>query len=1053
MRKILSILICFSFQTVLFAQELTVAEVTELLNSAFMQNQAGKHQEALEGFLKVGQNTKKQRTEDERLVYVLSQTMAVMCYEQLKKYQEGFVLSEQLLKENLKEKEREDILHLYVMNGYFMATAYMKSSSRHYSEARDILARILPYADDEMRLRILPKIPMSWYFEGTVHQIQQQYEEALPCVEEAQKGFHEFGETKNEIDAVCKLGNIKNAMFDTYGALKEYQKAERLAKGGEYDAKLMDILREIRRLSNIIGDSELSFKVAMQIDSLVAITADDKIKFDYYSFKGTEAKEQGNFNLAEHWYLMNEEYVQQLNDDYMGADKYLYYTYLRDLYINAGKYDEALKYAELSKREFQRIYVPEDGEYYMPYMSLANIYKLKRDSAQCYAQLDTLFIAADKFKEPKQIQYLYISRAGCYAAFKNYELALVDYQEADKVLATKYPQSDGDRITLFALMGGMEHRLKHYDESERLYKEYADGMRMLHGENSDAYMDAIYYLANAEGFAGHIKEACIHYSLSIEKNKVQIRSRLPYYTVEERESYWNTKSETLRNMTPFAIKAEQWQTEFTKDCYDGLVLSKSFLLESERSTYDVIKNGGTAEDLHDVAMIAAMQAKIRGWERNYNLNADSILDLTSKADILEKKLTDRCRSYGDMTSFMNIGYKEIKKKLNDGDVLIDFTDFVSESRGRVYAAYLVNKSQKYPLLKELFEESVIDSMNVPQPDMYYTDKYGKELYRLLWEPFKDAVKDGATVYYVPSQLLFQIALESLPMEDGTLLGDHYAFVRLSSAREVVRNSGRLNIDVATKKTNAILYGGLKYDLAADVMKEEAAKYDITSSLLTTRGNILRGDSVYRELPETKKEIDGIESILKSQRFAITPYTGVRGTEESFLNMNGNAPQILHVATHGFYYTPDAAQKIDYLRGYEDAMSLSGLIMSGGNAAWRGKELPQGVLGGILTAANICRLDLSGIQMAVLSACQTGQGKATPEGLFGLQRAFKKAGVQTLVMSLWNVSDVVTKEFMIKFYENLALNSWSKRKAFNNAKTYIRGRYADPYYWAGFVMLD
>lgn len=1052
MRLIMGILLSLSFQTILFAQELTGAEVTELLNSAFMQNQAGKHLEALEGFLKVGQNTKKQRTEPERQVYVCSQTMAVMCYEQLKKYQEGFALSEQLLKEKLTDKEKEDILHLYVMNGYFMATSYIKSSNRRYEDARAILDKILPFADEDMRDRILPKIPLSWYFEGTVCQVLQQYEEALPCIEEAQKGFHELGETKNEIDAICQLGNIKNAMFDTLGAIEEYQKAEELAQGGSYDDKLMSILKEQRRLSSLIGNTEIAFKVAMRIDSLVALTDDQKIKFKYYSYKGGEAKDQGNFNLAEHWYLMNEQYVQQLNDEYIGADKHQHYTSLRDLYTKAGRYDEALKYAELSKREIQRRNVEESIEYFMPYMSSAYIYRLKGDSIKCFAHLDTLFAAMDRLTEPKQKQYLYTTRAGCYAAFKNYEQALADYKEADRQLATKYPQNDGERITLLALMAGMEHRLKHNDESERLYKEYAEGMKILHGENSNDYVDAVYYLANAEGYADHIADACKHYTFSIEKTKTQIQQKLPYYTAIEREAYWNTKAAMLRNATAFAVKAETWQTDFTKDCYDALVLSKSFLLESERSTYDIIKENGTEEDLHDMAMIAAMKAKIKDWERDYSHNVDSILDVTTKSDALEKRLTGRCRSYGDMTSFMNIGYEDVKTALHNDDMLIDFTDYVTESRGRVYAAYLVHKSQKYPLLKELFEESVIDSMKVPQPDMYYTAKYGNELYRLLWEPFKDGVKDGATVYYVPSQLLFQIALESLPMEDGTLLGEHYTFVRLSSAREVVRNNARLNIDVAVKKTNAILYGGLKYDLGADVMKEEAAKYDITP-LLATRGDILRGDSVYRELPETKKEIDGIESVLKSQRLAVTPYTGISGTEESFLNMSGHAPQILHVATHGFYYTPDAAQKIDYLKGNTDAMTLSGLVMSGGNAAWLGKELPQGVLGGILTAANISRLDLGGIQMAVLSACQTGQGKATSEGLFGLQRAFKKAGVQTLVMALWNVSDVVTKEFMIKFYENLTLGDWSKRKAFNDAKTYIRSKYADPYYWAGFVMLD
>ena len=322
MKKILSILICLLFQTMLFAQELTEAEVTELLNSAFMQNQAGKHQEALEGFLKVGQNTKKQRTEQERQVYVCSQTMAVMCYEQLKKYQEGFALSEQLLKEELKDKEKEDILHLYVMNGYFMATSYMKSSNRRYADARAMFEKILPFADEDMRNRILPKIPLSWYFEGTVYQVLQQYEDALPCIEEAQKGFHELGETKNEIDAICQLGNIKNAMFDTFGALEEYQKAGELAQGGSYDAKLMSILKEQRQLSSLIGNTEIAFKVAMQIDSLVALTDDQKIKFEYYSYKGGEAKEQGNYNLAEHWFLMNEQYVQQLNDEYIGADKH-----------------------------------------------------------------------------------------------------------------------------------------------------------------------------------------------------------------------------------------------------------------------------------------------------------------------------------------------------------------------------------------------------------------------------------------------------------------------------------------------------------------------------------------------------------------------------------------------------------------------------------------------------------------------------------------------------------------------------------------------------------
>ena len=92
-------------------------------------------------------------------------------------------------------------------------------------------------------------------------------------------------------------------------------------------------------------------------------------------------------------------------------------------------------------------------------------------------------------------------------------------------------------------------------------------------------------------------------------------------------------------------------------------------------------------------------------------------------------------------------------------------------------------------------------------------------------------------------------------------------------------------------------------------------------------------------------------------------------------------------------------------------------------------------------------------MVTLSACQTGQGNATAEGLYGLQRAFKKAGVGTMVMTLWSVSDKVATEFMIKFYETLAKNKWDKHKAFEQTKAYIRTQHPDPYHWAAFVMLD
>lgn len=400
---------------------------------------------------------------------------------------------------------------------------------------------------------------------------------------------------------------------------------------------------------------------------------------------------------------------------------------------------------------------------------------------------------------------------------------------------------------------------------------------------------------------------------------------------------------------------------------------------------------------------------------------------------------------------MDVDYDAVKQVLGQDEVLIDFTDYISQSQGRKYAAYIINKVQDYPQLKPLFAERQIDSLGIIRSDMYYDKDYAQDVLQLLWEPLKTNIPEGTTIYYVPSQLLFQVSLESLPLLDGSILGSHYKFVRLSSARELVKMKSKSN---NSKENTAVLYGGLQYDLETSAMTEESKKYDL-SNLLALRGDIARGDSIFHNLKGTKEEILKIEDLLRRNKWQVTPYMGKNGTEESFLNMHGKSPKLLHLATHGFYYTPIKAENVDYLKGYTDAMSLSGLVLSGGNAAWLGKPLPKGVLGGILTANDIARLDLSNTDMVVLSACQTGQGKATAEGLYGLQRAFKKAGVGTIVMSLWNVSDKTTSEFMTTFYECLAdkNNAWNKRKAFEEAKEIIRQRHSDPFHWAAFVMLD
>ena len=110
--------------------------------------------------------------------------------------------------------------------------------------------------------------------------------------------------------------------------------------------------------------------------------------------------------------------------------------------------------------------------------------------------------------------------------------------------------------------------------------------------------------------------------------------------------------------------------------------------------------------------------------------------------------------------------------------------------------------------------------------------------------------------------------------------------------------------------------------------------------------------------------------------------------------------------------------------------------------------------GILTAKEISMLNFQNLDLIVLSACQTGLGEIKEDGVFGLQRAFKKAGAHTLILSLWNVSDKATQLMMSSFYSNL-LEGKNRYDAFKSAQRTVQNseNMSNPYFWASFILLD
>jgi CHAT domain-containing protein len=169
-------------------------------------------------------------------------------------------------------------------------------------------------------------------------------------------------------------------------------------------------------------------------------------------------------------------------------------------------------------------------------------------------------------------------------------------------------------------------------------------------------------------------------------------------------------------------------------------------------------------------------------------------------------------------------------------------------------------------------------------------------------------------------------------------------------------------------------------------------------------------------------------------------------------LDGQKKRIVHIATHGFYQEGNPQENTDL----NAALTRCGLFFSGADNKRMGEPLPANLDDGILTAEEIAQLDFRGLEIVVLSACKTGQGQISSDGVFGLQRGFKKAGAKSILMSLWKVDDAATSLLMTEFYKYW-ISGMSKHDALERAKQTVRSHtekgWDDPIYWAAFILLD
>ena len=206
---------------------------------------------------------------------------------------------------------------------------------------------------------------------------------------------------------------------------------------------------------------------------------------------------------------------------------------------------------------------------------------------------------------------------------------------------------------------------------------------------------------------------------------------------------------------------------------------------------------------------------------------------------------------------------------------------------------------------------------------------------------------------------------------------------------------------------------------------------------------------WKPLEGTKREADQLTPLLRLLPEAVI--SGPRAT--AALVLRQRAPRILHIATHGFFYDEQPDQPSPHRPAFspvtDDPLQRSGLVFAGAN-----RPTANPADDGYLTAAEASAMDLEGTELVTLSACETGRGGRSGEGVYGLQHSLAVAGARSTLLSLWKVDDAATAKFMAHFYALLKAGV-GRADALRQTQAFFRynknSRYNDIRVWGAFQL--
>jgi CHAT domain-containing protein len=799
---------------------------------------------------------------------------------------------------------------------------------------------------------------------------------------------------------------------------------------------------------------------------------------------------QGNINDALEYYARSFKHSEAIGDK-INFSKCAVNLGVANL--DLGNFGEAVSYFERALKIFEEL--GEKMGIAKCYGNMGNVAKYQGNYEESMALYEKAMILFEEIGDSIGISNN-LSNCGNIAYFQKRYTEAASYYERSRTIAEKIHYRWG-LTAYYGLMGSIMSNTDRYDEAISLYnqslKQYeemgdrAGVSKCLFNigsieEKKRNYPEALSFyerslkikeeMGNKPFLSNNYLKLSKLYAKTGETGKAYdllqksllltvglLKDNFCILSEEERNSYLENTSLGFNDILLFYYSHPDYNDTLAATCYNNEIIRKGLLLKSTSAIMDVVYSSPDPQIKEAYYLLKQYRnqiSKIQGTELK---NKDKLIeDFSAKANEQERKLVKLSSEFANIQDLFGRKWSDVQRSLKAGEVAVEFQVFRpgNDNDTAVYAAMILTSDSKKPISVTLFKDfelqKILGGKSTGTGYDFVNSLYGKNstaLYNLIWKPLEPTLTGVKTVYYAPAGILNKISFAALSKEPGKMLCDIYNLQQVSTTGKLISKD-----DTKEMKMTAAVFGGIDYN--PDTMKLEAWKY----------------------LPGTLNEKNSIEKQLKKNKISCQAFSGKEATEENFKTLfdSTDAPSILHVSTHGFFY-PDPEQlknedkdkveaKVENgelaFRGSngfgnwmflnnKNPMMRSGLVFAGANRVWS-EDWGRTDNEGVLTAYEVSNLNMRNTHLVVLSACETGLGDIKgSEGVYGLQRAFKMAGVKYIIMSLWQVPDKETVEFMETFYKKL-LKSKDVRSAFNDTQKEMRKKY-DPYYWGAFVLVE